>query len=56
MSEICDECDLECGFLNVLAKNKEAVHSLGCISGLVSSVEGITQAVATAGADVFGDV
>jgi len=41
MSEICDECDLECGFLNVLAKNKKAVDSLGCVSGLVSSVEGI---------------
>jgi len=42
MSEICDECDLECGWLNVLAKNKKATDSLGCISGLVSTIEGIT--------------
>jgi len=55
LGEICDACDLECGFLNVLAKNKKLSDSLGCISGVVNSVEGLVQAGGSAGIDVFGD-
>jgi len=42
--------------LSVLAKNKKLSDSLGCISGVVNSVEGLVQAGGSAGIDVFGDV
>jgi len=55
LTDICGDCDLSCGFLSYLAQHKYIMHSLGCVNGLVNSAEGLAQAAASAGVDVFGD-
>jgi len=56
LGDICQDCNLNCGFLSQLSADHISGAVIGCVSGVASTIEGFVQAAGTDGIDVIGDV